>query len=213
MPKKNTKIIDEILNEFLNILQFSQSENDKFKAYNKLRRNLIKANMGLIHCLWNEHFIRDTILKDVLEDDEFIAGFFDDELLNKKEGLVNRFKIIRQSFTNKPIAKRVQSHLIEATYCYLYGFNEAAIALCRATLEYALKVRLIRGKDDRIGLETLIDEAINKVYLTENYRDVANRIRKYGNQVMHREPFQFDAMNIINDTREILEILYKPRKA
>jgi len=214
MPDKCMNKIDKTVKEFSNALGFCHSIEDKYKLWNKFMREMIKCNIGLIHCLYllNEHFIKETVLKSILEDDDLIGEFFESELSNKKDKLVERFKKIKRSLTKSPVRERVQSHLIEATYCYLYGFDQAAIALCRASLDFALKGQLHKQDNDRISLEKLINEAVTKGYL-ESHGPVAHNIRLRANEVMHESPFKSDPLKIINDTREVLEILYKPRQA
>ncbi|MDD5451701.1 MAG: DUF4145 domain-containing protein [Desulfovibrionales bacterium] len=213
MLGKCTNIIDETVNEFFDALESCHSIEDKYKLYHDLMRKVIKCNMGLIHCLWNEHFIKESVLKSILEDDDLIDNFCESELSNKKDTLVKRFKKIKQTFTKGIVSETVQSHLIEATYCYLYGFDQAAIALCRATLDFALKAQLHKRDNDRTQLADLIKEALKKGYLPASHRTVAHNIRNRGNEVMHEGPFRFDPLKIINDTREVLEVLYKPRQA
>jgi hypothetical protein len=212
MPDKCMNRIDETVKEFSNALEFCHSIEDKYKLYNKFMREVIKYNMGLIHCLWNEHFIKESVLKSILEDDDLIDNFCESELSNKKDTLVKRFKKIKQAFTKSIVSETVQSHLIEATYCYLYGFDQAAIALCGASLDFALKGQLHKRNNERIYLKELIGEAFTKGYLSESHCRVAYNIKECRDKVMHKEPVRVDTLKIINGTREVLEMLYKPKQ-
>ena len=207
-----TKKIDEIVNKFIDEINNSHSIAEKSKAYDKFRSDLLQNSLGLVHCLLNEAFLTDVIETGIIIDEDFIGSEFDDEVFKKKKVFIKRFKELRRSFVKKEPSNRVQSHLVEAIKCFLYGFDQAAIALCRATLEYALRDRMQKIDDDRISISGLIKEARRAGFIsTPEMEKKVWYIKDRANEVMHFRPYRFSTLEIINNTRIVLEDILRPR--
>jgi len=142
------------------------------------------------------------------------------ELLAKLDPLVQRTMEIRGIFADDEPPKNIRKYLAEATRCYLYGFYQACIALCRATIEAVLELKL-RDKGwnismivgDKKGeiLSAMIRVAREKGIIDENMYNYAHSIRKKGNFCLHQRQIYTSkkALECIRNTREILEFIYE----
>lgn len=206
--KKRAKILDDLVNQLINDCQNCNSIGDQFKAWNRFRSDLFKNSLGLMHCLWRQNFVSEIIETGLINDEEFVSAEFEDEFFKKKKRFVQRFKQLRKSFITTTPSERVQSHILEACRCFLFGFDQAAIALCRATLDFALRDRLqISGE-----LAYLIEHAKTQGFISDDERRrSADRVREIGNRVMHVSPTISNALNVINDTKLVLEDILRPR--
>lgn len=93
-----------------------------------------------------------------------------------------------------------------------FGFDQASIALCRATLDFALRDRLGISDNERIDLTDLIKQARDKGLISDDKTEnLANEIRKVGNQVMHVRPNLFNILGVINNTRVVLEDIQRQK--
>lgn len=212
MKKYNSeeRIIDEMLHQFLNEANNLQSDAEIFKAFNKFLDKLLESSLGLMHCLWSESLLKELIEKGI-NDREFIESVFESDMDKRRSIFIKRFKELRKSFVKKRPSDRVQSHLIEATRCFLLGLDQAAVALCRATLDFVLRDRL-KISDENVRLSKLIIDARKDGFISskEVYKLVWD-IKRIADEVMHVRPFKFNALEVINKTRIALEDILRPR--
>ena len=198
------KIIDEIFHHFFDEINNLQSIGEKSKAFNIFLDKLLENSLGLMHCLWSESLLKELV-ENGIKDIDYIDSVFDSEMHKRRKIFIERFKKLRKSFVKKPPSDRVQTHLTEASKCFLYGFDQAAIALCRATLDFVLRDGLGVG-DEYMQLSDLIRNAKENGFISnsEIYKS-AWEIKKIADDVMHVRPFKFDALQVINKTRIVFE--------
>lgn len=212
MQKNEDKIIDDLFHKLLNKTDYAKSDSDRIKAYNHLKRELIKKSLSLMTCLWSTLILQEIIRDDVMQDDDFIGEVFENEVWKERDNIIDRFKKLRKSFIKTKPSDKVKDILAEATKCYVYGFNQAAVALCRAAVDYLLKEKLGKKEDEEHKLSYLIREARNEGFLSKDkMKKKAWNVKEIGDRVMHAHPYEFDALKIINDTREVLENVLEPR--
>jgi len=212
MQKNEDNIIDELFHKFLNKIDYAKSDSDRIKAYNHSKRELIKKSLTLMTCLWSTPILQESIRDDVMQDDDFIGEVFENEVWKDRDNIIDRFKKLRKSFIKTKPSDKVKSILAEVTKCYLYGFNQAAVALCRAAVDYLLKEKLGKKEDEVHKLSDLIREARNQGFLSKDkMKKKAWNVKEIGDQVMHAHPYEFDVLKIINDTIEVLENVLEPQ--
>ncbi len=203
MQKNEVKIIDELFHAFLSEIDYAKSDSDKIKAGYNLRRKLLKSSLSLMTCLWSKPILQEIIQDDIMQDDDFIAQVFEDEVWKELDNIIDRFKKLRKSFIKAKPSDKVKDILNEATRCYLYGFNQAAIALCRAELDYLLKEKLGKKEDEEHKLSCLIREGRKKGLLSSNkMKKKAWNVKEIGDKVMHVRPYKLNTLIIINNTSE-----------
>jgi hypothetical protein len=94
--------------------------------------------------------------------------------------------------------------------------SRAAIALCRATLEQCLAVRVEpaesarqKGRHREISLQSLIHTALRKGLLTLSDAHTAHEIRMAGNRALHPNGSSAaDAQEVLKQTRILLGRLF-----
>jgi len=142
------------------------------------------------------------------------------ELLTKLDPLVQRAMEVRGIFIDDEPPKNIRKYLAEATRCYLYGFYQACISLCRATIEAVLELKL-KEKGWNISILTedgkgeilaaMINAAKEEGIIDETMSKHAHLTRKRGNYCLHQRQIYTSkkALECIRYTREILEFIYK----
>ena len=102
----------------------------------------------------------------------------------------------------------VVSYLRESTRCWLYGFHGASVALSRACLEDALKVRLPRASHQQ-ELVHLISAAKHYGVLDDCMVELAHSLRKAGNKFLHGKTItEQDSRESLDALRGIVEHLF-----
>ena len=120
------------------------------------------------------------------------------------------------------------SLLGEATRCYLFGFNRASVSLCRACMERSLleripQVELLREKQEfrtcKGKLECLVSAAYRLGLLDGSHRNLADQVRRRGNQMLHSMPqgnpengslgTDEDSWEILRKTRAVVSFLFR----
>ena len=129
------------------------------------------------------------------------------------------------SSTHSP--PEAQSYFSEIREAYALDLEYSAIALCRSVMEMCLFDKLQKKgffKQSRViqldaeredKLYHLIRIAKNEKLLDNTTRDIADEIRKYGNQVLHpkkkkneRSTIRLNSLKIILNTVKVIEKLY-----
>jgi hypothetical protein len=164
--------------------------------------------------------VLELLCADWMKIDEIFAV----ELLSSLNSVVQRAMEIRGIFIEDEPPKKVRIYLTEATRCYIYGFYQACIALCRAAIEAVLELKLgEKGwnvsmiSEDRKGeiLCAMIYTAEEKGIIDGTMSRNADLIRKRGNYCLHqRRLFSgIKSLECIKYTRVILEYIYRDEKA
>ena len=124
---------------------------------------------------------------------------------------VRRVLSLSQLETLRIPSRTTTSFLLEATRTYVNGLPASSITLCRAALEQALNSELGRvERQHRIDLVDLISEARKWHVLDDPTRDMADDIRRVGNDVLHgKVPTDASAFDILTKTRGILAHVFR----
>jgi hypothetical protein len=167
---------------------------------------------------WRLHSVEDPLLDEVkrIVDDpgedsfdshrEKFDRFYAQQAITKLEGVIDRMSILQ------PVNLEVTNHHVsqlfrEAHGAFLFGFDAAAIALCRCLIEHALKDRL-SGTGGKT-LKALIPLAGKKNVLKPKSFDNANKVQHAGNKIMHDVAnLRHTAQEVLDCTRQVLNDLY-----
>ena len=137
--------------------------------------------------------------------------------VNRVSSALDRFIRLRPIKATREVPDRAVKYLREALDAYLFGFDAACIAFCRATCEQVLKDALVAAKRytepqlkrERPSAGTLLRVAQQQRLLERSF-EAASRLTRRGDAVMH----QFIADNRIlpqhsldslHDLAEVLE--------
>ena len=120
--------------------------------------------------------------------DLHIAG----EGIHRATTALDRYLEIQPSAAARALPERARSHVREAVHTFMFGFDAACIALCRASLEQVLKDALVARAaytDPQLKREhptagTLLENAKRAKLLTDAY-DAAKRVVDRGDTLMH----------------------------
>jgi hypothetical protein len=86
-------------------------------------------------------------------------------------------------------SETTRTYLREATRTFIYGLDQACIALCRAAVEQGLKDRLDRqGLGLPLTRGQIVQEAYDYSYLDENTKALADAVFEAGDAVLHEVP-------------------------
>ncbi len=145
-------------------------------------------------------------------DKELLDEYFTIRLLGSVRGIVSRWGRLKALRIVLLPGAKVTQYLSQAITCYLHGLYDAAVVLCRAVLEFALREKLgtLGGvKPGSLELEHVIDFCRNARILSDELTGKAHRVRRVGNDAIHRTICsESEALAQIRETGEILESLY-----
>lgn len=134
-----------------------------------------------------------------------------------RDFLRNARKLVERTMRLEAMAPKatpepgVNLYLREATRCCIAGYWESSVALSRTTLEFGLRQRLERQQflptDDRF--EKLIEAAYLCRVLDHRHMEMAEDVRKHGNDVVHGSPANEDlAWHVLSRARGVLNHIY-----
>ncbi|PWB79992.1 MAG: hypothetical protein C3F08_05375 [Candidatus Methylomirabilota bacterium] len=177
---------------------FSHSEDPK--AVKEMRghlRALVKSKQGTV--IGRDELIQKLL--SVVED-----GHLDETItrceLQEVPGIIARRKKLRTISTASLPDKKVTAYLRQATTCYLYGLTDAAAALCRSVLRFALEEAMAKPGGVNLGrishkdyLYNLIEfarktKSKNIEILPDPLPQQAHEIREVGNNALHASGFK-----------------------
>jgi len=103
------------------------------------------------------------------------------------------------------------SQLEEASRCYLYGFNRAAVVCAAASVETHLKRRTGKKRFEKYG--ELVESALWAGILDGSHQDAANRVFQTRNRVVHEglNPSIDEAATTLIIARGVVESLHQGR--
>ena len=195
-----------------NIALIPQKDREQIRRlYNIIREFWGGSVSSLLHTAYDYHEQRDDPTAVAKLQIIFNLPYFSpDEWLDK---YFNVSPLILSLDSKLP--KGIEDRLYEATYCYIYGFYNACIALCRSILEGAFKEK-VKGNfpGGKIPDDWKLDEIIKWLgkisYIDKQSTWDIRKIKKQANEILH------DLDNVdkkrcrryIKDTRKLLEELY-----
>ncbi len=119
------------------------------------------------------------------------------EGITRATGALKRFQDLVPRLGGQEIPERVVPYVRQTVSAFLFGFDDAAIALARSSLEQVAKEVLVRlgvytvpglkRARPPLTLEHFILKLKEKDALEHSY-DAAGRIRDWGNRVVHDQP-------------------------
>lgn len=199
----------ERLRETDNDVDETQDILNRLKLTQFIRRlyrhgNIVETESGPTEGLRD---IVDLICSNWMPIDEFFAI----EAISNLDPLVERFMELRAMFIHNKPPKEAREHLIEATQCYLQGFYQASIILCRSVVEYVLDKELKKKKQHSNRLEQIINNALKERIIDSPLCGVAHSVRKSGNDAIHRAKFfsRKDTLDHLESTQNILRHIYE----
>jgi len=156
-------------------------------------------------------------LLELLQEHRDTWEWFADDFYSRE--VVGNVQVMRTRFLNLcPVlvgvipSREVAVYLREATRCYIYGFFQATIALCRAALEAGLNEHLERrlGRVPAQDLVDKIDAAQRLQLISGQGAHLAHEVRKTARNVLHRKPAKSNlAFDTLVQTRGFLQELYE----
>lgn len=189
------------------------------KQARDLLRALVKSKQGSVRGRADE-LIQE--LSSVVKD-----GLLDETItrleLQEVPGIVARWKKLRTISTVPLPGEKVEAYLRQATTCYLYGLLDAAVALCRSVLQFALEEKFgtVGGMSlalSEISRDHYLEKLINFAQhakiesariLTPGLARKAHKIRVDGNRSLHTSSrTESAALTTIEDAAEILSYIY-----
>ncbi len=138
--------------------------------------------------------------------------FYTREFLRKARKRVDRTMKLTAMVPRATPDPEVNIYLREATRCWIAGLWQSSVALSRTTLEIALRHRLREGQeflpmDDKF--ETVIKYAYRCRVIDHAHHEMAEDVRKRGNEVVHGSPASEDlAGRVLTHTRGVLAHIY-----
>jgi hypothetical protein len=140
--------------------------------------------------------------------DDFLSRYFVEQV-PKIARRALRFETIVAKYEPGRTAVR---YLAEAARAFVFGLNQAAMALARSAIEQALVERLPRLPPDvekPPSLEQYITAAERWKILTSEGEQLAHEVRLAANRVLHVAPGSSeDAFDALVKTRRVLEIVF-----
>jgi hypothetical protein len=212
-----SELIDsQTADELTSILKRHEVAREVASAVAALRRT--RTEEVDIEARWKAHSSENpwTEMVESIANDPGESGFDDyrekldrhyaQEAVRRLDGVIDRAAALN------PVNLQVKDPIVirlfqEAHDVYLYGFDAAAIALCRSLIEHALRNKLSPGGRD--GLEALITIADkNKVLGSQSIKD-ARTVQRAGNKIMHDvAKLPHSAQAVLECTRGVLNELY-----
>ncbi len=181
---------------------------DAFEMYSKVLSALVsclesftESNLAELHGIFNERENLGLVL------DQYYAR----KSVQDVPSIVNRLMNLDPAVVRVVRNKDVTIYVGEATRCFVHGFHQASIALCRAAIDIALgdsiKSRLL--VEPKRGLGDRIKQAQKEKLVTPGAARLAETIKEAGDKVVHREPQNEKlALAVLRDAREALASLY-----
>ena len=120
----------------------------------------------------------------------FADDFYGREVVRTIPGMVNRFLRLAPVLVGVIPSREVQIYLREATRCFIYGFFQASIALCRAAVESGLNEHWRRrfGDVSELNLAEKIDRAEKFRLINHDAAIMARKVKDAARKVLHQKP-------------------------
>jgi len=159
-----------------------------------------------------EKAIVDWLQRDPEEWRYFVDDFYSHEVVANIPRMVSRFVRLCPALAGVIPSGEVSVYLREATRCFIYGFFQASIALCRAALEAGLNEHLERrlGAVPAQDLVDKIDAAQRLRLISGQGAHLAHEVRTTARSVLHRKPVKSNlAFDTLVQSRGFLKELYE----
>ncbi|MBZ5523275.1 MAG: DUF4145 domain-containing protein [Acidobacteriia bacterium] len=143
--------------------------------------------------------------REVVE--HLIDDYYTRQQLENMSSFVYRTLSLSQLETAHIPSQQTRTYVREATRTYIYGLNQATVALCRAAVEQCLKEKLGRQGDGRyLEFRELVKESRKWNVLDDTTEPLAREIARAGDSVLHEKPIaESQALEILIKTRGLLQ--------
>jgi len=191
----------------------SELGEEDYEKYRRIIRAAIFSLEGFAEP-WAMQLVR--LVEESRADFQWHADdFYTREVVANVQGMVNRFARLSPVLVGVVPSKNVGAYLREASRCFIYGFFQATIGLCRVALEAGLNKRLepLSAAVADMNLYGKIERAAgdDMRLLSPATASLAHDVRRKANDVLHGEPVQQQnlAFDMLVQTRGILRELYE----
>jgi hypothetical protein len=126
------------------------------------------------------------------------------EGIGRSTKALERYRRLQPVVHESELPRHIIDYIKEASHSYLFGFDVACIALCRATLEQVLREVLVRRgvyteprlKRERPTGGALLENAKREGLLPHTY-DAAKRVVERGDVVLHRGLYETSTLPVL----------------
>lgn len=123
--------------------------------------------------------------------------------------VVKRSMSFDVSMVTRSVPSAVEAYLREAAQAFIFGLNNAAVALCRSALEEALKGCVPRKLVTKWELSHLLNAAEKSKTLSPSRCKIASDVQRLAGNVLHGSSVNSQqARDALAKTRLVLEALY-----
>jgi hypothetical protein len=139
--------------------------------------------------------------------EHLIDDYYTREQLEKMSSFVSRTLNLSQLESTHIPSEQTRTYVREATRTYIYGLNQATVALCRAAVEQCLKEKLGRQGDGRyFEFKELVKEARKWHVLDDTTESLVKEVARAGDNVLHEKPIaESQVLEILIKTRGLLQ--------
>lgn len=183
--------------------RFLAGQFDELSGWHLKKPEYLKALSNLMEAV---QIARKTIAGGMDEDE-------DRRLAREREKLhlldaVKRYGAVLSRITQLDPMEFTDAQLEEASRCYLYGFNRAAVVCAAASVETHIKSRTGKKRFDKYS--ELIDTAFWSGLLDGSHREAASGVFETRNKVVHHglNPSSDEAVTTLILARSIVESLH-----
>jgi hypothetical protein len=195
LEKRSKELHSQYMTIMIQLDRIRIRETPYVKPIADLLRNKLGYGPVKIEDFWADYH------EDILDFHE------DNELIDRGAFARNYFKLIPPYVkAGTKIPEGIKNIYHESRWCFVYGQNSAAVALCRTVIETVLR--------DKFGIEgdlnAAIETAKNRGRISSNIAWNANKVRTLANRILHRanQAKELEAKNAIDHVLEFLEEIY-----
>jgi len=147
---------------------------------------------------------------DLIDDPVLLDQLYSRERLRAVPQMVERTRKLSQLTLSEIKDQQSFVYLREAVNCYIFDLPQAAISLSRAAVEARLRTAVSNflGKNTAgaAGLYEIINDfAVRGRLLSSKGRELANRVRVTGDEVLHKRPADSaSALEVIEAARAVI---------
>lgn len=157
-----------------------------------------------------EHLLANPWIRHAAEIEVATTGIV------RAQKALDRFAKVRPAVTRRPLPTRAAGYVTEVINTFIFGFDAACIALCRATLEQLLKDELVRIgaftepqlKREKPTAGSLLNNAF-RTDLLQTSRRAAEQLVNKGDTIMHNFIYdeRVEEQQALDSIDQLIEVL------
>ncbi len=159
--------------------------------------------------------------------DEHVCITFGWEVMGMLFAARERFWELLDSVKDRRPSPHAKAFLERVGRCYLFGFDAECIVMCRAVLDREFKAEIEdgdvvawwkttkngrKGKSPPLNLYGRIQAAHYSRRIGKDIKGTADKVRKDGNDAVHKSPSNADALPYIQKTVQVLDALDETKR-